>query len=285
MNARLLFLLLLLVPAVAVAGPGAKKKKKAKEPADSAVPAVPDGRAEAKATFDKMVETSNAFQAETWDLYSPTSVLKTRRVLSDGTEKEQTFAVAMVRQMVPQLMAAAKLIDDRARYENIVLTADGEKWRVSADRYSTVKCRMDKEFYAVIGKGEHGSWLIEEEFGVTSGESLCPANPEEARRVLGALRDSLLPMLPLEVDSDTRLDSVAVDDLVMTYSYTLPTTPSSDPQNAEITEVVEKVVMKQACGMPSLKHALHHGGSARFIYQTSDSKPFLDKVYAKADCE
>lgn len=286
MNARSLLLLALLVPAVAFAGPKAKKKKKkAKEPAESAVSVESDGKAEARAAFDKMVETSNAFEAGTYALYSSGSVLKTRRTLDDGTEKEQGFLVAMIRQMLPQLMAAAKLVDDRATYENVVMTADGERWKITADRYSTVKCQTDKEYYALLGKSDKGIWLIEEEFAVTFAASLCPENADEARRVFGALKDSITPMLPLEVDADTRLDTLVVDDLLMTYSYTLPTTASNDPKTAEFIALLENVIKKQACGLPSHKHALHHGGSARFVYQTSDAKPFLDKTYSKADCE
>jgi|GEM_PF-3223566 len=245
----------------------------------------PDSKAAARATWDAMNAASNAFEPSAYDHYAPKAVLKVKRHAANGNVTERGFAVSMFLPLVDQLMESAKLLNDQATYENVTMEPDGERWKISASRYSTVKCATDPDYYALLGKADDGRWLIDEEFATVMAVSNCAPNPDEARRVLGELKAQLDPQLPLTLDDETRLDTVVVDDLTLVTTATLTNTSSTYGEMDEFLAEMRKVAMKQGCGLPSSKYVLHHGGTVRYVYMTNDDKVALDMALTSKECQ
>ena len=275
--------LLLLLPLLLL---GCPKKS---EPASSGA-AVADqamgaaSRAEAHGVWAEMIARSDAFDPKVFDLYSSDAILKERRHDRDGSVTERTFLVAAFRPLAKRIMEAAKVSGDGATYTDVVVSQDGTRWRITANRYSTVKCTTDTEYYALMAKRE-SRWEVAEEFQVTHVKSQCPSDPEEARRMIGQVLTEMDGQLPKDLDGHTRLDAVEGADLSLTYRQTLTQVASSDPNLEPMKSQMYADARRQACGLTDQKQILHHGGSITYVINTSDGKKAIEVTTVEADCQ
>ena len=170
-----------------------------------------------RAFFDHYVALGAAFDPSIADLYSPDARILTLR---DGSTEMQ-MSGAQYKQLIQKVMPIAKKRGDTSSYEDVKVAAHKDGYRVTAIRIPAIKCAPDPNYHLDAAKID-GSWLIVDEYTETLSLSRCKPSPKLAA-ILKATKEGIEPSLPLDLDSDTRLESVDIVGSALIYNQRLHT--------------------------------------------------------------
>lgn len=215
---------------------------------------------EARAFFDEFVDRSNRFDSSVADFYSDNATIHTLR---DGKERLQLTGKEW-KLLYEKAMPIAKLRGDTSTYSDVSITPKGDGFRISAVRWSTVKCYKDMGFYVDVARG-HGKWTILEQHSDTVSLSQCKPSDEVAFK-LKAIRDGILPHLPLDLDADTRLDSVEIVDSALVYGQVLHTISEREMDMAAFVPLLRQLSLNNVCGSKEMSSLLNLGATIRYVY-------------------
>lgn len=128
---------------------------------------------EGRKFFDRYMQLNDAFDPEVANLYTDASKIKALRRYPGGTDRVIEIAGAQWRSMLVSSMPAAKSKGDFSRFTNIRVEREGDKVRVTADRYSTLKCYTDKNYYMLVARDPTGRLYVAEEYFENQPQSDC----------------------------------------------------------------------------------------------------------------
>ena len=139
-------------------------------PFASAVQAQPVTQAEAAAFFKRMAEMNAKFDARYPELYSPEATVIGRKQDGDKT----VVTGAQWQQLLTFGAEKAKKRNDSSTFSNMRYEAQGERMKITADRYAVRKCYTDSGYYMIVGRqGKGGPLWIEEESFELSPPNQC----------------------------------------------------------------------------------------------------------------
>lgn len=212
------------------------------------------------AFFEDLVERTNAFDATVADLYSPEA-----RIIAivDGSDKVE-LSGSQLKQIANQIMPVAKKRGDTNTYKKVKVTPHGEGFRVTAVRISAAKCVTDRNYHLDVMRHKK-SWQVIEEYGETVSLSRCKPSKKLAAS-LNALRDGLQPHLPLDLDSDTRLETVEVIGPALIYHQRLHTVAADDLDMQKLVPLLRQIGYQNACGLQQIKTLISQGATVRYAY-------------------
>lgn len=223
-------------------------------------------------TFFSEFETLNSqFDVAVADRYSDEAKITGIRIQADGTEKTMEFDGKKWKQLIRDLMGLAKERGDSSKYSNVKVTVDGDTAKITASRYSILKCYQDDEYYLVV-KAKDERLEIIEEFSKGPQQSACENAPKEDDLVL-ILRATVLAVskqLPVMLDSDTKLEKISSEGKVLTYDYELVNFLSTEVDKVGLDAGLTTTLVKQACSTPGLKSILEKGGTLSYRYSGKD---------------
>lgn len=228
-------------------------------------PVGPDEEAaEVRALFEEYVERSAAFDPGVASLYAPDARIVSLR---DGAETIEIRG-AEYREMIGRVMPLARKRGDVSRYADVEVARHGDGYRVTATRTSAVKCVDDPDYHLDVAKVD-GSWRIVEEYTETVSLSRCDPSPELAARLAG-LVEGIEPHLPLDLDEDTRLESVEIAGSALVYHQRLHTVVAAETDLERLSPVLKQAAVREICGTPTMKAIVDAGGSVRYAYVDRD---------------
>ncbi len=129
--------------------------------------------AEGRKFFDGYMQLNDAFDPAVADLYTDASNVKALRRYPGGTDRVIEIAGAQWRSLLVSSMPLAKAKGDLSRFTNIRAEAEGDRVRVTADRYSVLKCYTDKNYYMLVAKDPTGRLYVAEEYFENQPQSDC----------------------------------------------------------------------------------------------------------------
>jgi hypothetical protein len=214
---------------------------------------------EVRAFFDEYVKRSNAFDASVADLYAPAGRISTLR---DGS-KTMEMTGTQLKELIPRVMPLAKRRGDTNTFDEVKVAPRGDDaYRVTATRTPAIKCVPDPDFHLDVAKVD-GTWRIVEEYTETVSLSRCPPSKELADS-LNALLRGLKPHLPLDLDADTRLESVEIVGPAIIYHQRLHTITAAEMDMSKVPGMLQQLGMRSACGPPEMKALINAGGTVRY---------------------
>lgn len=223
-------------------------------------------------TFFTEFETlNNQFDVAVADRYSDEAKITGIRIQPDGTEKTTVFDGKKWKQLIRDLMGLAKERGDSSKYSNVKVSVDGDTAKITASRYSALKCYQDDEYYLVV-KANDGRMEIVEEFSKGPQQSACENAPKEDDLAL-ILRATVLAVskkLPVMLDSDTKLEKISSEGKVLAYDYELVNFLSSEVDKVALNAGLTTTLVKQACSTPGLKSIMEKGGTLSYRYNGKD---------------
>lgn len=220
---------------------------------------------EVRGFFSDFVKRSNAFDVGVADLYSPEARII---ALVDGTDRME-ISGSQLKQLVPRILPIAKKRGDTNKFKKVKVFAHDDGFRVTAIRTSAIKCVPDKNYHLdVVPLGN--SWIVVEEYGETVSLSQCKPSKKLAKS-LKATHKALQPHLPLDLDSDTRLEAVEVVGPALIYRERLHTIAAAEMDLAKLVPMLQRLGMQNACGTAQLKTLIDEGATVRYAYVDRNS--------------
>lgn len=214
--------------------------------------------------FDEYVARATAFDAGIAELYSPNARIITLR---DGSERME-LSGSQWKQLLIRAMPIAKERGDRSAFKNVKVSAHGEGFRVTAVRTSAVKCASDPNYHLDVVRMDD-RWVVVEEYTETVSLSQCaPSNKLAAS--LSSIRTRLLPHLPMDLDGDTRLESVEVIGPALIYHQRLHTVAADEMDMAKLVPLLRRIGVQNACGAAEMKKLIDEGATVRYAYVDRD---------------
>ena len=117
---------------------------------------------DAKKCFDRYVSLEAAFDATAADLYADNANIQNTRTYPTGQKRALTMPAPAYKLLIRQAMPLAKLRGDTNTYSEVKFTQEGDKVRVTANRFSNLK-KYSSPLSLLVGPNKEGVWLIYEE--------------------------------------------------------------------------------------------------------------------------
>ena len=122
--------------------------------------AQPVTQEEAASFFKRMTEMNARFDSRYPELYSPEAV-----VIGHKDGEKTTVTGAQWQQILALAGEKAKKRNDSSAFKNMRYEQQGERMKISADRYAVRKCYTDRGYYMIVGRQSNGKlWIVEESF-------------------------------------------------------------------------------------------------------------------------
>lgn len=137
---------------------------------------------EASAFFERAQALADAFDPAFADLYDDAARIKADRRYPGGFNRDIEVAGAQWKEVIRIAMPLAKARDDRSEFTNVRFDDRGNAVRITAERYSTLKCYTDKNWYTILEKQSDGKIRIVEEYAATQAFSSCGQDREKGDR-------------------------------------------------------------------------------------------------------
>jgi len=221
--------------------------------------------------FKKYESLGQAYDASVSELYSDKAVLRALRKMPDGKNRILQMDGSKWKSAIKDTMEIAKQRGDQSEFSNISVSVDGNKAKISASRYSTIKCFTDNKYYMQVEEQSDGTLQIIEESMESPMESSCKntANNDLDLVLQGAAK-MLNKQLPLMVDSDSKLVKATAEGKTLTYHYTLIKYSADDLDPEALKETLKPMVTQQTCTMPNLRPVVDKGATIRYQYNGND---------------
>lgn len=220
----------------------------------------------ALAFFHDYVERSNAYDPTVAELFDDSARIITLR---DGSDRLE-LSGEQWKELVADIMPVAKQRGDTNRFDDVKAVPHGEGFRITASRTPRVKCVTDDAYHMDVVPAKD-SWRIVEMYTETVSLSQCEPSDELARQ-LAAVRDGILPQLPLDLDEETRLEEVEVIGPALVYRQRLHATSAADLDPAETVRALHRLGFQYACGVPEARALVDAGATIRYETRDKDGK-------------
>ena len=237
-----------------------------------------DEAEKAREFFGEFVNRANAFDSGIVELYSPNARVITLR---DGSEKLE-LSGAQWKQLLVRFLPVAKKRGDISTFKDVKVFPHGDGFRISAVRTSAVKCVSDPNYHLDVVRMEE-RWVIVEEYTETVSLSRCTPSKELAAS-LAAVRTRILPHLPLDLDADTRLESVEVAGSALIYHQRLHTVAMAELDLPRLVPLLRQIGVRNACGTAEMKKLLDEGATVRYAYVDRDGSKLVNVDIAPGLC-
>ncbi len=233
---------------------------------------------EVRKFFDNLVDRTNAFDATVADLYSPEA-----RIIAvvDGSKRVE-LSGSKWKQIANQVMPIAEKRGDTNIYKKVKISPHNGGFRVTAVRISAAKCITDPKYHLDLVRHEQ-SWLVVEEYGETVSLSQCKPSKKLATS-LNALRDGIVPHLPLDLDTDTRLEAVEVVGPTLIYHQRLHTVAAAELDMEKLVPLLRQIGFQNACGLEQIKVLIGQGATVRYAYIDRNGAKLADVDVAPGFC-
>lgn len=225
------------------------------------------------AFFAEFETLNNQFDAAVADRYSDDAKITGIRVQADGTEKTTVFDGKKWKQLIRDLMGLAKERGDSSKYSNVSIAIEGDTAKITASRYSALKCYQDDDYFLVV-KAVGERLEIIEEFSKAPQQSACENAPKEddLSLILRATVLAVSKQLPVMLDSDTKLEKISSEGRVLSYEYELVNFLSTEVDTVALNAGLTTTLVKQACSTPGLKTIMDKGGTLSYRYNGKDKR-------------
>ncbi|GAB5453199.1 MAG: hypothetical protein Hals2KO_35270 [Halioglobus sp.] len=235
--------------------------------------------------FEKYQTLSDNFDTAVVELYSDTAEIKSVRKMSDGIEQAMKIEGKKWKQMIIDTMDLAKQRGDKSEFSKIKVLVQNNRARITANRYSTIKCFNDIRYYMVIEKVNSKEFKIVEEFMESPLQSACADTTEnDLSLVLQGSVEMLNRQLPTMVDSDTKLERASSEGNTLIYHFVFVNYLSSELDAVALEQNLRPMVTQQTCTVPNFKPVIDQGGSVSYRYNGKDQKQILAIVIDKSSC-
>ena len=117
---------------------------------------------EAKKLFKRYTDSERNFDPAVADLYSDDAKIQNKRTYPDGTVRVSTVPAPKYKELIRAAMPLAKERGDTNTYSKVKYVAEGQKMRITANRFSSLK-KYSSPVSLLVGPSPRGSWLIFEE--------------------------------------------------------------------------------------------------------------------------
>ena len=237
-------------------------------------------------TFFAEFETLNQqFDAAVAERYSDEAKITGVRIQPDGTEKTTEFDGKKWKQLIRDLMGLAKERGDSSKYSNVKIAVDGDTAKITASRYSALKCYQDDDYYLVVKASEERLEIIEE-FSKAPQQSACENAPAEddLSLILRATVLAVSKQLPVMLDNDTKLEKISSEGKVLSYDYELVNFLSTEVDTVALNAGLTTNLVKQACSTPGLKSIMEKGGTLSYRYNGKDKRQVAELRIGIKNC-
>lgn len=235
--------------------------------------------------FATYVERQDAFDPATFDSYADDAVIHVTNLGPDGAEGAPgQLTMDQLRPIAGQLMEQAKASGDRTTYGKAKAKKDGDRWVVSAPSTSGRHCRTDPDYHAVFAERD-GAWKIVEEHITVWATSACADAPDALTLRLTELADGLRLQLPLELDEDSRVDGVSVEETALVMAVHVHTLAADDPVVPGLGEALTPLVVQGVCQAAVFRQVIDLGGTIRYDYRLAGGEPGPRIAAGPGDCD
>lgn len=250
-------------------------------------PAFANDDKEARYFFDQYITLSDNFDVSVASMYSDNAKIHAYRQTAQGLERILEMTGTQWKELVVKIMPQAKEEGDINKYTNITLSVKGDTIRIKADRYSVLKCFTDNGYYMLIERDESKEFKIIEEYIETYPQATCggTVKDENLKTLMKRNKKKLKAILPLMLDSDTKLENVKTKKNLFQYQYTLVNYTNEDLDVAAFETALTPIVTNQACTTPDIKQMMDKGATISFSYKGKDGKEVSTMNVTSADCK
>ncbi|MEM7196004.1 MAG: hypothetical protein AAF402_13725 [Pseudomonadota bacterium] len=225
------------------------------------------------------------FDPSVVDLYSDDATIIAVRNMEDGVEQTLKIDGTRYKELAVSTMDLARRRGDSSEYSNVRVESTGNAAKISATRYSTVKCFEDPNYYMVVERQTNGVLLIIEEYAESISISRCEDIPaSDIDRLLQGVARITNEQLPVMVDSETRLESVTAEEKHLIFRYVLVNYDASEIDPDRLYGLLGEAVVQQSCSMINLKPAYQQGAIVVHRYVGKDELAILDIEIGKDNC-
>lgn len=240
-----------------------------------------DDSAAAREFFDLYIRLSDGFDVGIAELYADDARIQTYRRYPHGLERAAEMTGREYKALIRDFMPIAEKKNDTSEFRDIRIMYDGGKARISAERYSTMKCYEDTAYYMVIETRAEGKYLIVEEYSETQPQSDCGLSVD-IQAVVRQYEDQL----PTMVDADTRLDRVQfIEPETIRFQYTLVNYSREELDLDDIREAMVSVHRDQTCNWPTLKQLLEKGAVVSYLYEGKNGASLFTVDVTEGQCQ
>lgn len=214
---------------------------------------------DAKALFAEYEALGSAYDPALIELFADDGTVSVER---DGTTS--TLSTEEFRPVLRASLDAAKAAGDRSTYRKVKVKRNDDGFRVTAIRYSELRCYEDRDFSLQLAERD-GQLKIVANHMSSVGLSQCPADPALAAR-LNEIQAGM-PALPVQLDDNTQLDAVTVQGAALIYEQTLVSLNASDVTSPEgLQQGLAGVAVQAACLQPVMRELVKDGATARYVF-------------------
>ncbi len=127
----------------------------------------------AKEFFRNYVELGENFDVSIPELYSDTAIIMSLRKYPNGVEKPMQLTGTQWKTLVAKAMPLAKARGDKSTFSQVIISIDGKRAKIKANRYSNLKCYTNTGYFMIIERQPDGKYRILEEYMETQPNSDC----------------------------------------------------------------------------------------------------------------
>ncbi len=234
--------------------------------------------------FQRYDALYQSFDPEVIDLYSDQVVVSAVQILPDGGQRTLQLKGEQWKEMLRDSLGLAKKRGDRSEYTNIAVEHLEDGARITADRYSTVKCFQDDGFHLRVRKEADGQLRIVEAAMQSPMQTRCEGSENDVELVLQGAVDMLSKQLPIMVDQDTQLKRVSSDGKVLTLHYVLVNITVEELDLEAYAEAMRPALLQNSCTVPSFKGLIDQGGRLAYSYRDRDGREIYNLQLGAEDC-
>jgi len=235
--------------------------------------------------FQNYRELGQDYDVAVANLYADDAQIIAIRKMPDGIEQTMKIDGARWKTMIADTMEIGKQRGDRSDFSEIKITVHSDSAKITAHRYSALKCLVDQKYYMILKKQLGGEIKIVEEYMEIAITSACENVPEnDLALLLQAATKYLSSHLPLQVDPDTRLETVSSRGNTLHLEYVLINHSSSEIDTEVFAENIRPLAIQQTCAMPNFKPILDQGGTVAFKHLDKDGLELTNVEADKGSC-
>ncbi len=235
--------------------------------------------------FEKYQTLGDSFDTSVVNLYADDAEITSIRKMPDGIEQLMKIEGRKWKEMIVDTMDIGKQRGDTSRFTDIKIAIDSDRAKISANRYATIKCFDDKNYYMVVEERANNELRIVEEFYETPIQSKCISTPKnDLSLLLKATVKVVNKQLPVMIDGETKLEKTSSEDKTLIYHYVLINYLSTEVNEDAIDQNIRASIIENICTKPSLKPVVDKGGTISFRYSGKDKKHIFSIDVDKSSC-
>ncbi|WOT05767.1 hypothetical protein [Shewanella youngdeokensis] len=221
--------------------------------------------------FESYQSLQKNYDTSITKLYSDSADITGIRLMPDGTRKEVNLAGSQWKEVIINVMPVAQKRGDISEFSQVEIEVTGQQARVSANRYATIKCFEDTDYFMIIEKNDHELKIIKE-YMTSPVVSGCEVdeNPQLSRSLSYAAQE-LNKVLPVMADQDSKLVKASSEGTTFIYHYVLVDYLAEEILIDDMKEALTPLLVEQTCTIPSIRPIVEQGGKVRYEYSSKNN--------------